>query len=121
MAWPKGKSRKPKPEEARPDSDSEPACKKPQQSKAKDDVRKPWTLKERLKAKAKDVEWEDRSEQVSTHIDPELVANLRREGIVLQWCTETVLGKEFPERMSQFERNGWERLSQRSWNRGRAG
>src|SRR6516225_3810400 len=91
---------------------------KPQQAKGKDVPRAPWrlpkevTLAERLRDKAKEVEWEDRSEQVYTHIDPELIENIRRqEGVELQWCTESVLGQAVPERISNYERNGWERLS----------
>lgn len=29
------------------------------------------------------------------------------EGMDLQWCTESVYGQSFPQRMSQFERGGW--------------
>src|SRR5262249_43540102 len=76
------------------------------------DVRKPWRLKddelvERLKAKGQEIEWQDYSNDILTNIDPATIAGLRSEGIALQWCTTSVLGQEFPQRMSEFERNGW--------------
>lgn|SRR5262249_27014581 len=156
MSWPKGKSRKPKPEQQpAADGEREPGLidpvelldpaesqsktpsaskSKPHQTKAKtqqtraqqqakaqikaaeDTPRKPWVLRKddlvkRLKADARDIEWQDYSGDISTHIDPEKLRNIRHEyGAVLQWCTETVLGKDFPERMINYERNGWVRL-----------
>ena len=126
MAWPKGKSRKPQPEQKLEtdaelidpadllDADASKGRRKPSTSKpepkaakAKADAPK-WTIKERIAQAAEEADWRDRSDEVSTHIDREVLEDIRNEyGCVLQWWTESVLGQEFPERMNQAQLNGW--------------
>lgn len=40
-------------------------------------------------------------------IDPEIVQNLYRDGVALQWITKSVRGQETPQELSKFTRGGW--------------
>ncbi len=115
-AWPRGVPRGPRKEKieaAKAASDA------PPEPQAKPKKAKSWTAKagnnweidagfvSRVRGQ-KDVEWQDSSEKNRLAIDPKLLERLRHEGIVLQWVTHSVFGKEFPERVSDFRRNGWE-------------
>lgn len=62
----------------------------------------------RLKSKAAKVDWHDYSDEDRLHVPKEIIESLKADGLVLQWVTTSVLGKEDLHRFSIFQRGGWE-------------
>jgi hypothetical protein len=65
---------------------------------------------DRIRASAKQG-WSDNSAEDRLAIDKDLLADLEREGIKLQWLTESVFGREERHHLSKFHRNGWQRVN----------
>jgi len=123
MAWPKGRSRKPQPEQ-QPPAKAELANKgdepkpdaavsktvsksKTQQSKAKDVPRAKWTLSERAKAAEKEIDWRDRSGDDLLALPEEAHQWLRDHHLVAQWIATKCLGQELARHIAQMHMNGW--------------
>jgi hypothetical protein len=108
---PAGKVSEPKPDAAASKTVSK---SKLQQAKAKD-TRKPWrapkeedSLVDRVKAKAKGLEWRDRSSDDLLSLPEEAHQWLREQNLVAQWISISVLGQPQERHVAQFKANGWE-------------
>src|SRR5262245_15240831 len=132
MAWPKGRSRKPQPQQQPEAAAHDPALIEPElvddgaskskpdpriksgeaKAKEEDRPRKPWTMRksDELLAKVEDFEpddWRDRTNDDLLAIPEEAKQWLRDHGLVCQWCTVSVLGQEQRRHFAQFQANGW--------------
>ena len=111
MGWQKGKPRgprKPKPEaETGTEQKPEPKAKKSWTTRAGND----WDPTDFVgRIKGKKVEWSDTTLEDRFHIPREKLEALRDQGVVLQWVTKSVYGREETQHMSHFYRGGWEHV-----------
>jgi hypothetical protein len=95
--WVKGRPRKPKPEAAA----EAPLPKTLSRGNA-------WAQK--LKASAEGTTWRDTTEDNRLALSPEDQAWLKDHGLVAEWKTASVFGREETRHMSQLRKNGWAEL-----------
>jgi hypothetical protein len=55
-------------------------------------------------------EWTDFSGEDRLHIEQDIIDSLARDGLVVQWVSESCLGQQMDYHVSQHTRNGWQVL-----------